>query len=112
MQIAESVDAGITFNIGYARGSPWVRENCGTVLQFFDIISSRVLNAHVYEYENNKGEHLVPGPDSRIIPVLDKLAEIGCHWWVLELYTYKETEETFKFVKKYLETRRIKYEKD
>jgi len=34
MQMAESVDAGITFDIGHARGSPWVQKNYGNVLQF------------------------------------------------------------------------------
>jgi sugar phosphate isomerase/epimerase len=102
MKMAEAVDASITFDVGHARGSPWVRENKGTVLQFLDIISSRILNAHVYEYENDRGEHLVPGGDSRIAPVLDRVAELGCAWWVLELNTHEETEETFRFITKYL----------
>lgn len=60
----------------------------------------KVLNAHVYEYENNKGEHFVPGPDSQIIPVLYKLAEIGCHWWVLELYTQFTFDRPFYHIPK------------
>jgi len=68
------------------------------------------VNPHVYEYENDKGEHFVPGPGSQIIPVLDKLTEAGCHWWVLELSTYQEIEETLKFIKKHLNERRIRYE--
>lgn len=114
MQIAESTDTYITFDIGHTTGGPWVRENNGTSLEFLDIIASRVLNAHVYEYENDRGEHEVPVDDSKISPVLDRLSDIGCNWWVLELSTYKDTEDTLTVIKKYLESRKIReaYESD
>jgi sugar phosphate isomerase/epimerase len=102
MKMAETVGASITFDVGHARGSRWVTENKGTVFQFLDIISPKIFNAHIYEYENDKGEHLVPGGDSRIAPILDELTRRGCSWWVLELNNYEETEETFQFVTNYL----------
>jgi len=37
------------------------------------------------------------------LPLLNRLSEIGCQWWVLELNTYKETEETRILVKNYLD---------
>ena len=50
-----------------------------------------------------RGEHLVPGQDTQIFPLLERLSERGCRRWVLELNTYKETEETRMAVENYLE---------
>ncbi len=101
MEMVTSSGAGITFDIGHIRGGKWVREGHGTALEFLNVIASKVLNAHVYEYENERGEHLVPGRDTQIFPLLERLSEMGCHRWVLELNTYKETEETRRVVKEY-----------
>jgi len=101
MEMATSSGAGITFDIGHVMGGKWVLEGHGTALEFIDRIASKVLNAHVYEYENEKGLHLVPGKDTQIFPLLERLSEIGCPWWVLELNTYRETEETLKVLKDY-----------
>ena len=85
MEMVVASGAGITFDIGHVRGGKWVQEGHGTALEFLNIIASKVLNAHVYEYENEKGEHLVPGSDTQIFPILHRLSEVGCQWWVLEL---------------------------
>ena len=60
MEMATSSGAGVTFDIGHARGGEWVQEGHGTALEFLNIVAPKVLNAHVYEYEDEKGEHLVP----------------------------------------------------
>lgn len=110
MKMAEATGASITFDVGHAQGSRWVREKRGTVFQFLDIISPKIVNAHVYEYENERGEHLVPGLDSRLIPILEELNRRGCSWWVLELNRYEETEQTFQFVKDYLKGKEAHHE--
>jgi sugar phosphate isomerase/epimerase len=102
MELVASSGAGITFDIGHVRGGKWVRESHGTPLDFLNIIAPKVLNVHVYEYENERGEHLAPGQDTRIFPLLEKLVAMGCPWWVLELNTSQEAEETRRVVEDYL----------
>ncbi len=106
MEMAASSGAGITFDIGHARGGEWVREGHGTALEFLKIIAPRVINAHIYEYENERGEHLAPSRNSQIFPILERLSEIGCRWWVLELNTYVESEETRTVVRENLSSRK------
>ena len=101
MEMVTASGAGITFDIGHVRGGKWVQEGHGTPLEFLNIIAPKVLNAHVYEYEDEGGEHLAPGRDTGIFPLLDRLSEIGCHWWVLELNTSKEAEETRRVIRDY-----------
>lgn len=102
MEMVTSSGAGITFDIGHARGGKWVQEGHGTALEFLEIIGPKVLNAHVYEYENERGDHLVPGMNTAIFPLLNRLSDMGCQWWVLELNTYKETEELRLVLQDYL----------
>jgi sugar phosphate isomerase/epimerase len=103
MEMVTASGAGITFDIGHARGGSWVQEGHGTATDFLNVIAPRVLNTHVYEFEDERGEHLVPGPDTQIFPLLERLSEMGCKWWVLELNTYKEAEETRMTVENCLE---------
>lgn len=102
MELVTSSGAGITFDIGHAGGGEWVQGGHGTPLTFLNIIAPKVLNAHVYEYENERGEHLAPGQDTQIFPLLERLLAMGCPWWVLELNTSKEAEETRMTVEHYL----------
>ena len=102
MEMVTSSGAGITFDIGHARGGSWVQEGHRTATDFLNVIAPRVLNTHVYEFEDERGEHLVPDQNTRIFPLLERLSEIGCRRWVLELNTYKETEETRTTVENYL----------
>ena len=106
MEMVTSSGAGITFDIGHARGGKWVQNGHGTALEFLNIVAPKVLNAHVYEYEDGKGDHLVPGRDTQLFPILDRLLEVGCHWWVLELNTYKETEDTRGVIRDYFESQK------
>jgi sugar phosphate isomerase/epimerase len=101
MEMVTASGARITFDIGHARGGKWVQEGHGTAPDFLNIIAPKLLNAHVYEYENEKGEHLVPGSDTQIFPLLNRLSEIGCQWWVLELNTYQEISQTRMVVEEY-----------
>jgi sugar phosphate isomerase/epimerase len=112
MEMATASGSGITFDIGHARGGKWVQEGHGTPLDFLDIVSAKVLNAHVYGYENEKGDHLVPDRSTQIFPLLERLSEMGCKWWVLELNTYKEAEETRMTVENYLEGAAAKRARD
>ena len=103
MEMVTASGAGITFDIGHARGGKWVQSGHGTATDFLNVVASKVSNTHVYEFENERGEHLVPGPDTQIFPLLERLSTMGCRRWVLELNTYKETEETRMTVESYLE---------
>jgi sugar phosphate isomerase/epimerase len=103
MEMVTASGAGITFDIGHARGGEWVREGQGTALEFLNIVASKVSNTHLYEYEDERGEHLVPDRSTQIFPLLDRLSKIGYRRWVLELNTYKETEKTRMTVENYLE---------
>lgn len=94
MQMAGAAGAGITFDIGHARGGQWVQEGRGTALEFLNIVATKVVNAHVYEYENEEGRHLAPANPAGLSPILAKLSDIGCRWWVLELDAYAGTEDT------------------
>jgi len=103
MEMVTSSGAGITFDIGHARGGKWVQNGHGTALEFLNIVAPKVLSTHVYEYEDEKGEHLGPDKSTQISPLLERLLEMGCKWWVLELNTYKEAEETRMTVENCLE---------
>jgi sugar phosphate isomerase/epimerase len=105
MEMVTASGAGITFDIGHARGGQWVREGQGTALEFLNIVAPKVVNAHVYEYENEKGEHLAPANTTEISPILARLLEIGCRWWVLELNAYAETENTRRIVNDHMNPR-------
>jgi hypothetical protein len=102
MEMAGACNAGITFDIGHARGGQWVREKRGTALDFLNIIASKAANAHVYGYENEKGEHLAPTDAGEISSILTRLSEIGCRWWVLELNAYAEIENTRRIINGHL----------
>ncbi len=102
MEMVISSGAGVTFDIGHATGGNWAREGHGTATDFLNIVASKISNTHVYEYEDDRGEHLVPGQDTQILPLLDKLYATECRRWVLELNTYKETEKTRKTVEFFL----------
>ena len=102
MEMVTSSDAGITFDIGHARGGKWVQNGHGTALEFLNIVAPKVSNTHVYEYEDERGEHLVPDRSTQIFPLLERLSKMGCRRWVLELNTYKETEETWTTVENFL----------
>lgn len=102
MEMVIASGAGVTFDIGHARGGKWAQEGHRTAIDFLNIVASRVLNAHVYEYEDERGEHVAPGQDTRIFPLLEKLLAMGCPWWVLELNTFKDAEETRRVVEDYL----------
>jgi sugar phosphate isomerase/epimerase len=103
MEMVHASGAAITYDVGHARGGEWVRQGRGTALEFLNIIAPKVINAHIYAYENEKGEHEVPDRDTPLSPILKRLSETGCRWWVLELNTYEETEETRRLVKNYLD---------
>lgn len=102
IEMVTAAGAGITFDIGHARGGQWVQDGRGTALEFLNIVASKVVTAHVYEYENTKGEHLAPANTIEISPILARLSDIGCRWWVLELNAYAETENTRRIIGSYL----------
>ncbi len=103
MEMVQASGARITYDVGHARGGEWARQGRGTAVEFLNIVAPRVMNAHIYAYENEKGEHEVPDRKTPLSPILKRLSEAGCRWWVLELNTYEETKETRRLVKDYLD---------
>ena len=103
MEMVTSSGAGITFDIGHARGGKWVQEGHGTALDFLNIVAPKVLNAHVYEYEDERENTWCRIRAPRYSRFWKDCLEMGCRWWVLELNTYKEAEETRMTVENYLE---------
>jgi sugar phosphate isomerase/epimerase len=101
-EMVEAAGARIVFDVGHAAGGPWVKAGKGTVVDFLDRVAPNVAGAHVYELENERGDHLPAGPGTRILPVLDRLGQVGCRWWVLELNSREETEETLEQVRKFV----------
>ena len=83
MEMVTSSGAGITFDIGHARGGKWVQNGHGTALEFLNIVAPKVINAHVYEYENEKGEHWSRHESTQISPLLERLSEMvaGGGFW-------------------------------
>ena len=68
MEMVTASGAGITFDIGHARGGSWVQKGHGTALEFLNVVAPKVLNTHVYEYEDEKRRTPRPGSGHSDIP--------------------------------------------
>lgn len=84
-EMLDRTGAWATFDTGHARASPWVQQEHGGVRDFLDVVADRVCNAHIYEIENEAGQHVPPADLRTLGPVLERLRETPCDWWVFEL---------------------------
>ncbi len=100
---AEDSGAMITFDIGHAVSSQRVVNGEITAVDFLDIISDRVLEAHVYEKETDR--HYPPENMSVLGPVIDRLLLTDCTWWTIELDDCEEALSTRRLLLDYLDTK-------
>ena len=100
-RLLKATGAPVTFDLGHAHGSAWVREGRGSVVDFLQSIPTPVLAAHIYFTERNDA-HFVPEKLGDIGPALDGLVAKGCDFWVLELHTQETLEQTRRIVDEYL----------
>jgi sugar phosphate isomerase/epimerase len=103
-RLLKTTGAPLTFDLGHAHGSAWVREGRGSVVDFLRSIPTPVLATHIYYTERNDA-HFVPEKVADIGPALDGLAAAGCDFWVLELHTRETLERTRRIVDEYLAAR-------
>lgn len=106
-RLLRTTGAPACFDIGHAHGSDWVREGRGTVVDVLRSIPTRVAAAHVYHTEVGDTHH-PPGEVSDLAPTLDALAAAGCDWWVVELHTRENLEQTRRVLDAYLAGRGAK----
>ncbi|MBN1318044.1 MAG: sugar phosphate isomerase/epimerase [Anaerolineales bacterium] len=92
--LAWSKNAGIpiTLDIGHAASSVYTQENKLCVLDYVEYFGDRLIEAHVYEKETDR--HYPPEDMSMLGPVLERLLDMNCRWWTIELEDYGEALAT------------------
>jgi sugar phosphate isomerase/epimerase len=89
-ELLDLTGAAATFDVGHAHASPVVASGELSLVDFLDAAGDRVKNAHVYQIETPDGYHQPPSDLVQLAPVLDRLLQHGCTWWLLELKSYQE----------------------
>ncbi|MDI6772732.1 MAG: sugar phosphate isomerase/epimerase family protein [bacterium] len=100
LAMAEAAGCAITFDLGHASASPFVREG-GTLEAFRAVVGPRIANVHVYEIETPDGRHLPLEDTAGHGPTLDALLAGGLHTWILELSTREDLEQTRQALRAY-----------
>jgi hypothetical protein len=91
--LLSATGAPVTFDHGHARGSAWVREARGSVADVLGAIPTPILASHLYLIE--KGDlHFPPQQVSEMDEALGLLRARGCDFWVLELQSQADLEQT------------------
>ncbi len=94
--------ASVTFDIGHAYACESVNSHQYSIEDFVTPHADRVCNAHVYHTELSNRGHM---PPDRLEDVEDRLAllkNVGCEWWVVEVWDAKRLLQTKKIVDEYL----------
>jgi sugar phosphate isomerase/epimerase len=94
--------AGVTFDIGHAYSCESVTTEQYAVEDFVAPHADQVVNAHIYHEELSSRGHLPPERLEDIEDRLVLLQEIGCKWWVLEVWREEELLQTREIVDEYL----------
>jgi len=94
IELADICDCNITFDIGHV--------NYKDRGEFIDLFSDRIYNVHVYELEKNKVGHIAPNNLDNLRPVLDKLLDNKCDFWLIELMKMDEIINTKNMLENYL----------
>lgn len=95
IKIADLSGCNITFDIGHV---PYEKR-----IEFLELFSNKIHNVHVYEKECRQHGHIAPKDLNNLKPVLDKLLDHSCDYWLIELMNTKEISETKTMLDKYLE---------
>ncbi len=99
--LLRATGAPVTFDLGHAHGSAWVRSGRGSVADFLRSVPTRILAGHLYFTEENDS-HFAPKAVGDLAGALDALAAAGCDFWVLELHSRTTLEQTRRVVDEYL----------
>ena len=95
--------AMITFDTGHAFGCSMVLDSLISPLDFVDLFNSRIFEVHIYGKEDEKGHH--PIEDIKPFePLIDRLLQIDCRWWTVELHDPDEACSALSMIKAYLVT--------
>jgi sugar phosphate isomerase/epimerase len=89
---AEAAGAMITLDVGHALSCQLVQSGTLTALDFVDILHGRLREAHIYERETDR--HYPPRDMETLSPIVDRLLQIQCGWWTIELDDYGEALST------------------
>ncbi len=100
-RLLRTTGAAACFDVGHAEGSDWVRAGRGTTVDVLRAIPTRVAAAHVYHVETGDMHH-PPRAVADVAPALDALLAAGCDWWVVELHTRENLEQTRRVLDAYL----------
>jgi len=94
IEIADLTDCLITFDIGHV--------DYENRVEYIEIFSDRIYNVHVYELEIPKIGHIAPKNLKNLKLTLDKLLDVGCDFWLIELMNIDDIIRTKKMCEEYL----------
>ena len=101
-KLLRKTGAWATFDLGHAQVCHAVTSTQYTVADFVLPQPERIVNAHVYHLEDERG-HLPPNSLADLAPRLDLLRSLPlCDWWVLELHDEAALRQTLHIVQEYL----------
>lgn len=102
-KLVRKTGAWATFDLGHAQVCQAVASTQYTPADFVLPQPERVVNAHVYHLEDERG-HLPPTSLADLAPRLDLLRSLPlCDWWVLELHDEAALRQTLSVVQEYLQ---------
>ncbi|WP_457612092.1 sugar phosphate isomerase/epimerase family protein [Methanocaldococcus sp.] len=93
LKVADEVGCYITFDIGHV---PY-----GKRLEFIDVIGDKIYNCHFYEIEKD-GKHIAPKDLRNLREVIDKLLDVKCNLYLIELMKEEEIKRTERLLREYL----------
>ncbi|HHT72917.1 MAG TPA: TIM barrel protein [Firmicutes bacterium] len=99
--VAES-GAKATIDIGHARGSDYVLETGTDPMEFIRGIEDRIVTAHVYSFEDDRGHHPITNL-AEVEGFLTAFLANGVENWVLEHHTEADFAVTLEAVRGWLQ---------
>lgn len=101
LAMAEAAGCAITFDLGHACASPFVKGG-GTLEAFLDVIMGKIANVHVYALETPEGRHMPLETLADHRTALEALLAHGHRTWVLELSDTEDLALTRRTLQEYL----------
>ncbi|MBI4537333.1 MAG: TIM barrel protein [candidate division NC10 bacterium] len=99
--LLRATGAPVTFDHGHACGSAWVQEGKGSIADLLGAIPTTILASHLYLIER-EDTHCPPQEVAEMSGALTLLRNRGCDFWVLELMSQADLEQTRRVVDAYL----------
>ena len=101
---ARESGAMITLDVGHALSSQRILDGEMIIQDFLGLISDRIEEVHIYERETDR--HYPPEDMTVLGPVIDRLLNLECRWWTIELDNYAEALATRDLLLDYLNNRK------